>query len=68
MPAHKIEIVFITVVDRVALITWRVLRLYSTPAGRSKPGITGPPAHSCDTYILFIYSALMLKVVTKNIK
>ena len=25
---------------------------YLTPAGRSKPGITGPPARSCDTCVL----------------
>ena len=50
MPTHKIEIVFITVVNRVAVTTRRMLQPYSTPAGQSKLGITGPPARSCDIY------------------
>ena len=48
MPAHKIEIVFITIVNRVAITTQHMLRPYLTLARRSKPGITGPPARSCD--------------------
>ena len=32
MPTHKIEIVFITIVNRVAVTTQRVFRPYSTPA------------------------------------
>ena len=48
MPTHKIEIVFITIVNRVAVTTRRVFRPCSTLAGQSKPGITGLPARSCD--------------------
>ena len=36
MPAHKVEIVFITVVNEVK-------------PDEVKPGITGPPARSCQT-------------------
>ena len=49
MPAHKIEIVFITIVNRVAVTTRRVLRLgIELRLDEVKPGITGPPACSCD--------------------
>ena len=49
MPAHKIEIVFITVVNRVAVTTRHVLRPYvRLRPDEVKPGITGPPACSCD--------------------
>ena len=52
MPAHKIEIVFITVVNRVAITAWRVFRPYLALAGQSKPGITSLPAHSCDIWLV----------------
>ena len=48
MPAHKIEIVFITIVNWVAVTTRRVLRRIRLRPDEVKSGITGPPARSCD--------------------
>ena len=49
MPAHKIEIVFITVTDQVAVTTRCIHRPDPTPAStKVRLGITGPPACSCD--------------------
>ena len=52
MPAHKIEIVFITVVNWVAITTRRVLRRIRLRPDEVKSGITGPPARSCDICLL----------------
>ena len=43
MPAHKVEIVFITITDRVTVMTQHIHRLDATPAStKVKPGITSP--------------------------
>ena len=49
MPTHKIEIVFITVMDRVAVMTRRIHRPDPTPASTKVNWVyTGLPARSCD--------------------
>ena len=49
MPAHKIEIVFITVMDRVIIMTRCVHRPDLTLASMKVNQVyTGLPAHSCD--------------------